>query len=307
MTEPEPSAAAGVVGPTRALLAATDLSEHARAAALRAAALACGLDARLTLVHVADASDAPARQAAADGLRALAAEIAQRTGLAVEARLETGDPTERVTEAALDAGLLVVGATSRNPLQRLVLGTTAERLLRRSLRPVLVVKRPQAGQPYRRVLVPVDLSAYSRHALALAIRIAPDAQITVLHAYDTADAASARAAGLSAQARLDLTADAHARAVRALAGLLDEFPQAARGRLAASVVRGDVVDAALAAASASDVELIVVGKHQRGALEALFVGSVTRRLLAQADCDLLVVTGATRGAVDAQALPPAYA
>ena len=68
-----------------------------------------------------------------------------------------------------------------NPLRDLILGTTAERLLRTCKRPVLVVKRPPEA-PYEHVVVPVDFSL-SAPALTMARQIAPNARITIIHAF----------------------------------------------------------------------------------------------------------------------------
>ncbi|HXV50076.1 MAG TPA: universal stress protein, partial [Candidatus Binatia bacterium] len=60
-------------------------------------------------------------------------------------------------------------------MKDLLLGTTAERVVRKGDRPVLVVKRA-ADAPYRRVVVGVDFSEDSRYALELALRLAPQAE-----------------------------------------------------------------------------------------------------------------------------------
>src|SRR4030066_2328266 len=71
----------------------------------------------------------------------------------------------------------------RGELKDWLLGTTAERVVRKGDRPVLVVKRPPEG-PYRHVLVAVDFSDTSHRALALAAHLAPGAHLTLLHAYE---------------------------------------------------------------------------------------------------------------------------
>ena len=69
----------------------------------------------------------------------------------------------------------MLGARGAGFVRRIALGTTAERLLRTTRRPLLVVKQ-KAHERYRRVLVPVDFSPSSAQALALARRVAPDAR-----------------------------------------------------------------------------------------------------------------------------------
>ena len=76
---------------------------------------------------------------------------------------------------AMPADLVVFGARGTDFLRRLVFGSTAERLLRKSTRPMLVVKQ-RAREPYRRALVAVDFSAWSVPLDDLARSVAPDAQ-----------------------------------------------------------------------------------------------------------------------------------
>ena len=66
-------------------------------------------------------------------------------------------------------------------MRRLVFGSTAERLLRKTMRPMLVVKQ-RAHEPYQRVLVALDFSAWSKPLMRLARRVAPRAHLVLLSA-----------------------------------------------------------------------------------------------------------------------------
>ncbi len=69
------------------------------------------------------------------------------------------------------ADLLVVGATGLGAIQRLLVGSTSEKLVNKSRWPVWVVK-PGCAWPPRRILCPVDFSVASRRALGWAGEIA---------------------------------------------------------------------------------------------------------------------------------------
>lgn len=61
-------------------------------------------------------------------------------------------------------------------------GTTAERVVRHGVHPVLVVKDPVTG-PYRRVVVvATDLSSHAEAAARTAAQLAPQGEIILLHA-----------------------------------------------------------------------------------------------------------------------------
>lgn len=125
----------------------------------------------------------------------LAAELGEETGFSFEPRAVSGSVAREIARAAADFDLVVIGAYGMHPLRDFAIGTSAERLLRRSHRPVLVVNRKPAG-PYRQVLVPVDFSPDARAAVSLARQVAPDAELHLLHAFEVAFESKLRFAGV---------------------------------------------------------------------------------------------------------------
>ena len=73
-----------------------------------------------------------------------------------------------------------------------------------------------------------------------------------------------------------------------LQALLDAFP-AERARVRSVVVHGDPIPAILQMQEEMQAELIVMGKRGRSAVSDALIGSVTRRILANASCDVLVL------------------
>ena len=56
------------------------------------------------------------------------------------ARIETGEPTQQIMEAAPDYDLIVMGTHGRTGLTHLMLGSIAEKVVRRATTPVLTVR-----------------------------------------------------------------------------------------------------------------------------------------------------------------------
>nr|MCU0964254.1 universal stress protein [Burkholderiaceae bacterium] len=181
------------------ILAATDFSAPARHAADRAARLAHEFGATLTLMHVLPGGalqelrqwlgtghvmEQQLHDDARRQLGLLVAELQTHRHLAARAVNASGSVLDEINREAeaLDAALLVLGARGAGFLRRLVLGSTSERLLRRTTRPLLVV-RQMPHEPYRRVLVALDFSPWSAHAVTLARRVAPHARLLLFHAY----------------------------------------------------------------------------------------------------------------------------
>lgn len=286
----------------KTVLSATDFSDDARYATQRAGMLAAALGARLEVLHVVSAmSLGTLRQAfglpAADeakliddaqhALKAQVAEVAATAGAEPTARVAVGDVQETILSAADQADLLVLGAHGSNRLRDMLVGTTSERLLGRNRRPVLVVKRPPAG-PYQRVLIPLDFAAYSTAALRVAMCVAPQAELLVVHAFDVPYQDKLWLAGVSQERIEEYQARERQQAQERIAALVRDSAADAR-RLRGIVEQDDPAPLVLSKESEFDADLIVMGKRNRARAGEMLLGSVTRRVLSAAKCDVLVV------------------
>lgn len=289
------------------VLAATDLSAPARHAVARAFLISADTGADLELMHVisqgglhalhrllgarADEVETRLLDQARESLHKLAADLGQARGVAAGAHLATGAVLSAILDRAdaKDAGLLVVGARGEDYLGHLLLGTTAERLLRRTLRPVLMV-RQTPHESYRRVLVPVDFSPWSVPAVRLARALAPRAELVLLHAFEAPFESKLRFAGVD-EADIDrYRATASQEALEALRTTAREAGLAP-GDAVLGVHHGGPARVILSREQEQDCDLIVMGKHGQGMMEELLLGSVTKHVLAEATCDVAVVCG----------------
>jgi len=223
-------------------------------------------------------------QAQSEELRAALAQQARRAAgaeVVPEAEVASGPPDQVLADCAdrRDADLVVVGAP-RHP----ELGTTADRLLRRIDRPVLVVKRPERLPPTR-VLAAVDLSEPAERALAAGValleRLAGGPRSIEL---------------LFAMHPQELEGSIHFRPDRLKAFACDELDRLARRaapQAAQSFERclkvGDARDAILEEAARRPADLILLGTHGRSGLERWILGSVAATVLRRADTNVLVV------------------
>ncbi|MCG2593849.1 universal stress protein [Ramlibacter sp. XY19] len=222
----------------------------------------------------------------ADVVAALAEEIAAR--LAIEVRCEAleGEVLPGVLAAARRAGLLVMGARRGNPLRDFIFGTQAERVLRLCRVPVLVVKRrPAAG--YRRVLVPVELAPAAGRVIAAAAAFSRDPAMQVLHALRLDHEATMRTADVPEHVVRSLRRRATARAHSVLEEAIARAGAACSALPAVSF--GDAARVILARERAMRAELVVLGKRGRGLLADFLLGSVSRRVLAGAGGDVLLM------------------
>jgi nucleotide-binding universal stress UspA family protein len=135
------------VKPIRSLLAPIDLSAPSRQAAHVAVDLATRLRGRLTLLHVVPpidggAADTRAAARSAVKLDQLAKKL-ERGGNRIRSVVAHGAAAPEIVAAGAKADLIVIATHGRSGLGRLLLGSTAEAVIRQAPCPVLVLRSPQ--------------------------------------------------------------------------------------------------------------------------------------------------------------------
>jgi nucleotide-binding universal stress UspA family protein len=286
------------------ILVATSLGEASDAVVRVALSVARAAGARLSLVHGFDVpaqfyGDFVTGQVWADeqSLRAhetwvqerLDAQVA-RLGITpaelAQALVLSGPSHAVITDAAraAQADLIVVGATEHGRSARL-LGSTADRVIRQAVVPVLVARGEPAWPPPS-VLAPVDLSDLSAEAFASAV--------TVLQRSAGGTAVAVDALFVLSPHQRDSAPQFTAEQVeRQSLDELDRF--VASSRAAAPVVvrtevrRGRAADVIAAALTQGAYTLVALGTHGRAGFERFLTGSVAMDVVRDAPCSALVV------------------
>ena len=286
-------------------VAATDFSEHAGWAAQRAALLAAQHGAKLELLHVVPKTPLDALRelfrAKPEGVRNLvedlrraltraASALAKATGASIAPRVEIGEVLDVIASECNGADLLAMGARGTSPLRDALLGTTAERLLGKCKRPMLIAKRA-AKRPYKDVLVAVDFSPASEDALRAVLRLMPQAAVTAVHAYDIPFEGQLRLAGVEKATIEGYRSRAAAKAVAEIRALGSKISGDGM-RVGHRIGMGHPPHLILEKAQALHADLIVLGKQKRAIVQQLLLGSVARHVLADSRSDVLVVPAA---------------
>lgn len=290
---------------TQRILAATDLSAPSRHAVDRAYRLAAERNWPLTLLHAIPAGlfdsiqallsmDSPSldqslEMDALSHMQALNGDPRHTHGVEAECTVIHGQPIDAIAAHAEqhDTALLVLGARGEGFLRQLTLGSTASRLVRKTRRPVLVVKQPP-HECYRRVLVAVDFSPASLLALRQLHQLAPGATLVLLHAVEIPFEGKMQYANVDPAIIQRYRIDAQLEGMRKLrelaqtAALHDTSTQllALHGNAARLIIEQE---------QEQDCDLIVVGKHGTHLVEELLLGSTTKHVLMEAQGDVLVV------------------
>ena len=268
------------------ILIGTTLSEGSDEVVQAAFGLARASDAVAHLVHVVPASHGGA-VTDPQGLFERLTEQAYRAGLEgihFTLRVEPGMPY-RVLEtlaAEVNADLIVVGASEPGHRRPLGLGSTADRILRRSACPVLVV-RPSLAFPPQRVLVPVDFTAGSSGAFRYGVKLLrqlegrlPGTELLFVLS--------------PGESSVHFSPDQLARfAVDELHRFVDKNLPEGSDKVERKVRAGHTAEQILAEIEERKPDLVVLGPQGRSGLEHLLIGSVADKVLRDSSTSILVV------------------
>jgi nucleotide-binding universal stress UspA family protein len=229
-------------------------------------------------------------------LRSRMEEQAQRLGIGPGERagtlLELGPAHQVLIEEAkaANADLIVVGA-AEEPILAKMLGSTADRVVRRATCPVLVIRR-ELSMPPARVLLPVDLSLLSAEGLREGL------EILGLLARDLGPAATLpEVEALCVATDLDRHPFAPEEAPeRAEMKVREDFGRFLVRHAAGSpfevvprTVSGYVEDEILLRIREWEPGLVILGTHGRNGFERFLLGSVATRIVHNGDANVLIV------------------
>ena len=273
---------------------ATDFSVRSDRALLRAKLIAQQTGAKLVMVHVVDDEQPPRLiESTRNAATAVLAEFAQTLrveSFAAESLVVVGDIASGILNAAdqVEADLIIVGPHRRR-FSDIFAGTTVERLVRSSKRPLLVaVEAPSA--PYARTLLAIDLDEPSKAAAqaAVSLGIFDHTHVTIMHAFDAPAEGLMRRAGMDRDSIDDYRADLHGPAAEQLRDHLDELGLS-RSSTRVIAINGTPARTILESARREGCDLVMLGTSQRKGLERLLIGSVTSDVIRDTRRDILIV------------------
>ncbi|MBW2500405.1 MAG: universal stress protein [Deltaproteobacteria bacterium] len=284
------------------ILVPVDFSMHSRAAALRACGLAAETGASIHLIHalhlppVAQEAAVPEdfwdglRESEREKLEAFARDL-ESEDIPITTAFEERDPVDMIRSAALaeQVGLVVMGSHGHRGIDRMLLGSVAERTVQRSPVPVLVVREDEsdARKPIRNIFFATDFSEDAERAERIVARwsVALNAQVEVFHAIrETAVLFAPYAVPGSS----DFEGEMHEAATRRMEVVLERL-RSAGVSAKSKIVYGLASDEITKHADASGADLIALGARGYSTLQRFLLGNVAERVMRQAHCSVLIV------------------
>jgi nucleotide-binding universal stress UspA family protein len=269
------------------ILCPVDFSDISANALRQAAALAECANGRLTAAHAISFEAPPyftegkieelkrqAQESKLDAERSLIAFVESTLGEGgrnAETIVVEGSPSEAIPKLAeaTGAGLIVMGTHGRSGVNRWMLGSVAERVIRESRIPVLTT-RDVPHQDLRHIVVPVNDTALARLALTTAAELAQrcGATVTVLNI-------------------VERNSDS------GIESLCAWVPAEARARcdIRELVRHGDAAEEILSLASEIPCDLIVLGAPARRFFDGMILSRTALRVIRHAACPVLSIGG----------------
>lgn len=294
------------------ILCAVDFSPASGVALAAADRIASTFAQRLTIVTVADPLLAAAEQMQSGTgsltllKTALSTFVDEALGPGTADRhqllVPVGDPATQILAQAeaVDAQLVVLSTQGASGVSKFVFGSVAERVLRTTTRPVLVVPPAVQSGPMRtlgaleEVLAPIDFHDHALDDARLADRVAraSHARLRLLHVVAGGDASRWTILPQTMATQLEerfggVRASATDSARQALEQLAESLGGTPRPTL--EVVEGAAADQIARVADRAEVDLVVLGLRGVPGLLGTRVGAVAYRVLCASPAPVLAV------------------
>lgn len=296
------------------ILVPTDFSDCADAALDHALRLAERFDATLHLVHVISELDAGLYGLVGGGHKAsrldehIESEVQNRlTDIAADAaslniRTEVLQQFNLDVDAAIDdyvsehgIDLVVMGTHGRTGLRRLMIGSVANKLIRRTWCPVLTVRsQSENGEAsrteYENVLAPIDFSDHSKVALRLSKEIAAryNAHLHLLFVAERQVLPTFSDTGLPGVSVVEMDPEIVSNAEAALSEL-NENVGGPKVSSTYHVKEGEVAQDIIDFSETHDIDLISMATRGLTGFSRFLLGSNTERVVRVAPCPVLTV------------------
>lgn len=282
------------------LLVPYDLSKASSMALKMATQLACEYDSEIVILHTVvfdsrtlaygnlpsrEEIQAKIHEEISTNLNLFLKEIDGESPVCrIEIRWGESAPTilEKIEEENPD--LTIMGTLGRSGISHMFLGSTAEKVVRHSEKPVLVVRKP--GWPFENILLPVDFCPLTNEALLLASelkKIREKTKLDLLHILTMTELNSSIPGVLPSM--VDEIVESFEKSAKEKFETIQGQHQ--NLNLNTFLKTGNRADEIIEFAKAQKSDLIIMPTHGLTGLKHLLIGSVTEKVVRHAPCNVL--------------------
>jgi nucleotide-binding universal stress UspA family protein len=283
----------------KSILLATDLAAETNRAFDRSIKLASTLAAKLHILHVCPLYSFSKNKKQTISLKQDVEEMIKnslnahtevnklQTSITV---IEGGETFAEIINHAekVKAGLIIMGMHGKGKLLDMFVGTTIERVIRKGIKPVLMV-RDKALNDYKNILIGMDFSAGSKQAFTLAVELAPKSIFHLVHCYDFPFIGD-HMAHYAEDALATIAIENLEKYVKKNKKVLKKYKVAAQN-FHFGTVKGEAYSCLVSEAAKVQSDLIAIGTHSHVSLMPYKLGGTARDILVTPPCDVLVAKG----------------
>lgn len=306
------------------ILVPVDFSEGSWVALKQATSLAKYFGARIDVLHVwiappyvdnihqvtvdgaAQRFDQFALGQAGVELNRLMSSVASDIARQMTTRIISGDPYLRILEMSGDYDLIVMGTHGRTGVAHLLLGSVAEKVVRRALCPVLTSRQPSKKERSSvgksgsyvhglldrgiKILVGTDFSASSLAALRLAMKFAErfDGTVRVAHVVEPPSYVGPHEMVVMGASKGSMSDLLQREGQLDVDRLVEDFAST-QCPVEGLVRQGNPREEILDEANEGRYDLLVMGTHGRTGWSRLWMGSIAEQVVRRATCPVLTV------------------
>ncbi|MGB0390685.1 MAG: universal stress protein [Salibacteraceae bacterium] len=201
--------------------------------------------------------------------------------------LEQGNFSDKVVKAAnkTKANMIVIGAGEKIEDNIFVLGSNAEKIIKKCSKPVFVVKN---GNQFsiKKILCPVDFSGESKRALKNAITMAHrfNAQLVIFSAYDASHLKSIHNS-INLKEQIGFIKEAHEKEFNSFLSDfnlsdLDVVIESEQGKADIEI---------LEAINKHNADLLIIGTTGKSGISRILMGSVTEKVIRKIPCSFITL------------------
>lgn len=207
--------------------------------------------------------------------------------LPVEVVVDVGEPSEVILAKEEMADLIILGSHSKGLVERILVGSTSERVARYCHKPLLTLKG-KAPESFKKVCLTHDLSKHAQSAFEFFLNLVPpeeDGKLTLLHVEETIELPMVDALTEG------LTKKIEEEKINYLNSLLERAKE--KGWKAELVVKkhSNTADGIVEFIKEGDYDLLVMGSRGLSGLKRVLLGSTSSQVLRRAEMPILIHKG----------------
>ncbi len=229
-------------------------------------------------------SEAQSIESAKKRLEALRDFLAE---LSVDIVVDVGEPSEVILAKEEMADLIILGSHSKGLVERILIGSTSERVARYCHKPLLVLKG-KAPESFKKICLAHDLSKHAQSTFEFFLNLIPpekDGKLTLLHVEETIELPMVDALTEGLVKKIE------EEKINYLNSLLERAKE--KGWRAELVVKkhSNTANGIVEFIKEGDYDLLVMGSRGLSGLKRVLLGSTCSQVLRRVDVPILIYKG----------------